>query len=133
MTKKSNKTTKSNVNVIAEVIETRTKSRFGFANPAGLKYSSTVKDVEVMNRESNFVQNRCVGSRAERNEFGHTVGSIGAKIDHMIKLGNFDKKQMITFAGTKISKVNNHINHLRKDLNVPVIIDKMTGKVSIAS
>jgi len=128
MSKKSKSTV-----IVNEVVETRTKARFGFANPAGQKYSSTVQDVEVMNRESSFVQNRCVGSRAERNQFGHTVGSIGHKIDMCCIAGNFTKAQMIAFAGTKISKINNHINHLRKDLNVPVIIDKMTGKVSIAS
>jgi len=126
-------TKKSNVNVIAEVIDTRVKARFGFANPAGLKYSPEVKDIEVQNRESMFVQNRCVGSRAVRNQFGHTVGSIGHKIDMCCIAGNFTKAQMIAFAGTKISKVNNHINHLRKDLSIPVIIDKVTGKVSIAS
>lgn len=75
---------------------------------------------ENTNSANGKKQQRACGSRKVKNAYGHGVGTIGSKIDTMIEHGNFTKKQIEQYAGTKMSKVNAHINHLRKDLNYTV-------------
>lgn len=95
-----------------------------------------LKRIVVSNRQiitgstNGKTQQRTVGSRIEKNNWGHFVGSIGAKIDTMISKSNFTKKQMQAFAGTKMSRVNAHIHHLRKDKGYNVLIDAKSKIVS---
>ena len=77
------------------------------------------------------LQQRTLGSREFKNAFGHVVGNIGSKIDNLIVAGTCTKKEIEALAGTKMSKVNAHINHLRKDVKINVIINPVTKKVSI--
>ena len=76
------------------------------------------------------LQQRTTGSRIERNGWGHFEGTIGAKIDNLISKSNFTKAQNQSFAGTKMSKVNSHIHHLRKEKNFTVNINKTSKIVS---
>lgn len=78
---------------------------------------------------NNADQNRCLIKRSEagRNWLGHTVGSIGDKIDKLIQEGKWSKKDIESLAGTKMSKVNSHIHHLRKEKGQSVNI--VAGKV----
>ncbi len=66
---------------------------------------------------NNKRQQRSCGARKEKNAYGHFFGTIGAKIDKLIENGCFTKAQIMNYAGTKMSKVNSHICHLRKDKN----------------
>lgn len=74
-------------------------------------------------------QQRIVGKRKFKNPYGHFYGTIGSAIDRMIERGCFNKTQIKTFAGTKMTKVNSHIAHLRKDVGKVVIVDPKTKKV----
>lgn len=76
------------------------------------------------------LQQRMTGSRKIKNPFGHFYGTIGSKIDRLIEHGAFTKKQIEAYAGTKMTKVNSHIAHLRKDVKKVVVIDPKTKKVS---
>lgn len=76
------------------------------------------------------LQQRVTGSRKIKNPFGHFYGTIGSKIDRLIENGAFTKKQIETYAGTKMTKVNSHIAHLRRDVKKVVVIDPKTKKVS---
>lgn len=101
--------TGNNIKLKAEKIDTGKKAKF-----------VTPHQRENTNSVNGKVQQRSCGTRKEKNAYGHFVGTIGAKIDTMIEAGTFTKKQIEAFAGTKMSKVNSHINHLRKDKNVTV-------------
>jgi hypothetical protein len=68
-------------------------------------------------------QNRIVGKRKFKNPYGHFYGTIGSKIDRMIEHGAFTKNQIQAYAGTKMSKVNSHIAHLRRDIGKVVVLD----------
>jgi len=68
-------------------------------------------------------QNRMVGKRKFKNPYGHFYGTIGSTIDRMIERGCFTKTQIKTYAGTKMSKVNSHIAHLRRDKGQVIIVD----------
>jgi hypothetical protein len=68
-------------------------------------------------------QNRMVGKRKFKNPYGHFYGTIGSTIDRMIERGCFTKTQIKTYAGTKMSKVNSHIAHLRRDIGKIVVLD----------
>jgi len=68
-------------------------------------------------------QNRIVGKRKFKNPYGHFYGTIGSKIDRMIEHGAFTKNQIQAYAGTKMSKVNSHIAHLRRDIGKIVVLD----------
>lgn len=90
--------------------------------------------INIRTRETRSInekrQQRIIGKRAKKNFAGHHMNTIGAKIDNMIKNDNFTKTEIKEFAGTKMSKVNSHIHHLRKDRHFVVVIDKMTKIVS---
>ena len=58
-------------------------------------------------------QNRIKGTAGEINSWGHKEGAIGSTIDYCIDLGCFTKEQIVILSGSKISKINNHINYLR--------------------
>ena len=66
-------------------------------------------------------QHRYVGQRHEKNQFGHCLGTIGAKIDELLLAGRYTRKQLAALAGTKLSKINSHISHLRRDCGVRVL------------
>ena len=70
------------------------------------------------------MQQRMVGKRKFKNAYGHYYGTIGSKIDRLIENGAFTKKQIETYSGTKMSKVNSHIAHLRRDVKKVVIFDE---------
>ncbi len=78
------------------------------------------------------MQQRSTGTRRLKNEYGHFIGTIGAKIDMLIGQGCWTKKQIEASAGTKMSKVNSHINHLRKEKGFLVDIVKGTKIVKFA-
>jgi len=79
------------------------------------------------------MQQRTTGSRRIKNNWGHFEGSIAAKIDTLISNANFTKKQIMTYSASgKMSRVNAHINHLRKVKGYPVKIDETTKIVSFA-
>jgi outer membrane biosynthesis protein TonB len=85
----------------------------------------------IITRSTNGkTQQRMVGSRKFKNNYGHFYGTIGSKIDRLIENGAFTKKQIQNYAGTKMSKVNSHISHLRKDVKKEIVIDPKTKKVS---
>ena len=88
--------------------------------------------VIVTRSVNNKFQQRSTGSRRLKNNWGHYEGTIGAKIDSLISKNNFTKKQIMAFAGTKMSKVNSHINHLRKEKLFAVDVNKATKIVSFA-
>lgn len=92
--------------------------------------------ISIRTRETASVndkrQQRSLGRRTEKNFAGHHLNSIAAKIDEMIKNENFTKKQIVSFAGTKMSRVNAHIHHLRKTKGFTVNIDKTTKIVKFA-
>ncbi len=88
--------------------------------------------VIVTSSTNGKLQQRVTGERVFRNDFGHYTGTIGSKLDNLIESGKFTKSELATYAGTKMSKVNSHIAHLRKEKNVNVIIDAVTKKVKIA-
>jgi len=62
-----------------------------------------------------YVQNRCTVKGTDKNSWGHKIGSIGAEIDRLIFTGLYTKEEIEVMAGTKMSKVNSHIAHLRKE------------------
>jgi hypothetical protein len=66
-------------------------------------------------------QQRVTGKRTYQNQYGHYYGTIGSKIDRLIEIGNFTKKEIEVYAGTKMSKVNSHIAHLRKDKGMDIV------------
>jgi hypothetical protein len=66
-------------------------------------------------------QQRVTGKRTYQNQYGHYYGTIGSKIDRLIEIGNFTKKEIEVYAGTKMSKVNSHIAHLRKDKGMNIV------------
>jgi hypothetical protein len=68
-------------------------------------------------------QQRVCGKRKFKNPYGHFYGTIGSKIDRMIEHGAFTKNQIQAYAGTKMSKVNSHIAHLRRDIGKVIILD----------
>ncbi len=69
-------------------------------------------------------QQRMVGRRAIKNPHGHFYGTIGSKIDRLIENGAFTKRQIEAYAGTKMSKVNSHIAHLKRDVKRVIVIDQ---------
>ena len=75
-------------------------------------------------------QNRVCGKRGARNEWGHYEGTIGATLDELIQLARFTKKELVKMAGTKMSKVNSHIYHLRKEKGINIVAPR-GGIVSV--
>ncbi len=75
------------------------------------------------------IQQRTIGTREVKNKWGHFEGTIAAKIDIMISHANFTKKQIVANSGTKMSRVNAHINHLRNTKGFIVKIDPKTKNV----
>lgn len=92
-----------------------------------MKHSIRTRETNSVNHK---LQQRVIGKRKVKNFADHYINTIGAKIDDMIKEANFTKKQIEAYAGTKMSKVNSHIHHLRKARNFIVLIDKKTKVVS---
>jgi hypothetical protein len=81
------------------------------------------------------LQQRSTGSRSMRNVFTHAYGTIGATIDTLVlQSGNenprYSKQEFALLAGTKISKVNSHLNNeLKKKFDVQYRVDPVTGKL----
>lgn len=100
--------------------------------PAGSKPAPFEGQV---NPEGVYVQNR---NRFRRsvvgvNKWGHTNGSIGANIDSLIQERKWTKKEIAEKAETKMTKVNSHIAHLKRDKGAFILINKNTKKVSFCS
>jgi hypothetical protein len=61
------------------------------------------------------MQQRSNGRRAVKNAFFHAIGTIGADIDNIIRhpelSGRFSKLEIAAYCGTKLSKVNSHLNN----------------------
>jgi hypothetical protein len=81
------------------------------------------------------LQQRSTGSRAMRNVFSHAYGTIGATIDTLVlQSGNnnprYSKAEFAALAGTKVSKVNSHLNNeLKKKFNIQYRVCSVTGKL----
>ncbi len=59
-------------------------------------------------------QQRSNGERGVKNLFNHSVGTIGADIDSIIRnplSGRFSKEELAAYCGTKTSKINSHLNN----------------------
>jgi hypothetical protein len=81
------------------------------------------------------LQQRSTGSRSMRNVFTHSYGTIGCVIDTLVlQSGNnnprYSKAEFAALAGTKVSKVNSHLNNeLRKKFDIHYSVDPVTGKL----
>lgn len=122
------------VKVVEKIEKAEVQEEVKVVTVAKKKISSPiVSNRQIYTRSTHGkIQQRTTGSRRIKNNWGHYEGTIGAKIDNMISKGNFTKKQIESYAGTKMSKVNSHINHLRKEKMFPVSIDSATKIVSFA-
>lgn len=109
----------------AAVVKTVPGKEAGKESPK--KYVAPGRKYHTRSTHGKF-QTRSTGSRRVKNNWGHFEGTIGSQIDVMISKGNFTKNQMMAYAGTKMSKINSHINHLRKEKGFPVKI--VSGIVS---
>jgi hypothetical protein len=59
-------------------------------------------------------QHRKSGTAGATNPWGRAEGHIGNTIDYCVDLGIFTKAQIATLAGTRLSKINSHIQDLRR-------------------
>lgn len=89
-------------------------------------YGGTMRQIET-GSIGGKIQQRTVGTRTVRNAWGHFEGTIGSKIDSLINQGIYTKKEIEVLGGTKMSKVNSHIAHLRKEKGFDVVL--VAGKV----
>lgn len=74
------------------------------------------------------MQQRSTGNRGVKNAFGHSIGTIGADIDNVIRhaelSGRFSKAEIAALCGTKNSKINSHLNNeLNKKLGLVYSVD----------
>ncbi len=119
--------TKDNRNIISGFHSTE-KERKAALNPVQwekwkeLEQKIAMRDTGTINIVKTKNQNRIHGT-AENNPWGHKEGDIGNTIDYCIELGIFTKDQIATLAGSKINKVNSHINHLEKEKGFKVIVN----------
>jgi len=57
-------------------------------------------------------QHSIVGKPGQINPWGHSEGTIGNTIDYCAQLGIFTKEQIKVLAGTRMNKVNSHLQHM---------------------
>lgn len=94
-----------------------------------IRIREAVVNKRVDGKYEGKVQNRVVGKRGKKNEWGHFENTIGSCLDDLIAIGTYTRKELAELAGTKASKVNSHINHLRKDKGAEIASPR-GGKVS---
>jgi len=70
------------------------------------KDTGTIDIVKGRNRG----QQSIIGKRGEKNPWGVYEGTIGNTIDYCVQSGIFTKKEIETLAGTKMSKINSHLD-----------------------